>query len=177
MPAEETKHDLFLKRAQVTVAILAGLATLILSVYNVKKSVFTDNLPGSVALTVKTDNGRLLRGAYVQLFNSQNVLINAAETRGSGEYGYKDILPGSYIVKISKDGFEPAMMTAQIDSKKTTSLDFILKALSRPAGGQASPVSNPLKAALEDAGASWIRKVAGKYTESEKQSATQAPQN
>jgi len=43
--AEETKHDIFLKRVQVTVAILAGLATLILGVYNVKKTLFSKNEP------------------------------------------------------------------------------------------------------------------------------------
>lgn len=34
MGVEETKHDLWLKRAQVIVAILAGLATFIFGVYN-----------------------------------------------------------------------------------------------------------------------------------------------
>ena len=41
MAVEETKHDLWLKRIQITVAILAGLATLILGVYNVKKNIFS----------------------------------------------------------------------------------------------------------------------------------------
>ena len=43
--AEETKHDVFLKRVQVTIAILAGLATLILGIYNVKKTLFSANKP------------------------------------------------------------------------------------------------------------------------------------
>lgn len=42
---EETKHDLFLKRMQITVAILAGITTLILGIYNVKKNVFSKNNP------------------------------------------------------------------------------------------------------------------------------------
>ena len=41
MVVEETKHDLWLKRIQITVAILAGLATLILGIYNVKKNIFS----------------------------------------------------------------------------------------------------------------------------------------
>ena len=41
MTVEETKHDLWLKRVQITIAILAGLATLILGVYNVKKNIFS----------------------------------------------------------------------------------------------------------------------------------------
>ena len=43
--AEETKHDLLLKRIQVTIAILAGLATLILGAYNVKKTFFSKPEP------------------------------------------------------------------------------------------------------------------------------------
>ncbi len=43
--AEETKHDIFLRRVQVSIAILAGLATLILGVYNVKKTFFSANEP------------------------------------------------------------------------------------------------------------------------------------
>lgn len=37
---EETKHDLLLRRVQLGIAILAGLATLILGVYNIKKNMF-----------------------------------------------------------------------------------------------------------------------------------------
>lgn len=42
MTVEETKHDLFLKRIQITVAILAGLATLVVGVYNAKKLIFPE---------------------------------------------------------------------------------------------------------------------------------------
>jgi len=42
MTVEETKHDLWLKRVQITIAILAGLATLILGIYNVKKNIFSN---------------------------------------------------------------------------------------------------------------------------------------
>ena len=45
MAVEETKHDLWLKRTQIIIAILAGVATLILGIYNVKKNVFSKNNP------------------------------------------------------------------------------------------------------------------------------------
>ena len=35
---EETKHDLFLKRIQILIAILVGVASLILAIYNIKKT-------------------------------------------------------------------------------------------------------------------------------------------
>ena len=43
--AEETKHDLMLKRVQVIIAILGGLAALILGIYNVKKDVLSKKNP------------------------------------------------------------------------------------------------------------------------------------
>ncbi|MBI4432292.1 MAG: hypothetical protein HY592_02265 [Candidatus Omnitrophica bacterium] len=53
MPVEETKHDLWLKRVQITIAILAGLATLIVGAYNIKKTLFTKENPEPV-LSVRT---------------------------------------------------------------------------------------------------------------------------
>ena len=44
MTVEETKHDLWLKRIQITIAILAGLATLIIGIYNVK-NIFSKKEP------------------------------------------------------------------------------------------------------------------------------------
>ena len=40
MGAEETKHDLLLKRINITIAILGGLAALAVGIYNVKKTYF-----------------------------------------------------------------------------------------------------------------------------------------
>ena len=39
--AEETKNDLFLKRVQITIAILGGLTALILGIYNINKNIFS----------------------------------------------------------------------------------------------------------------------------------------
>ena len=40
MGAEETKHDLWLKRIQITLAILGSLCAVAIGVYNVKKMYF-----------------------------------------------------------------------------------------------------------------------------------------
>ncbi len=45
MGIEETKHDILLRRVQVTIAIFAGLATLVLGLYNIKKSFFDKPAP------------------------------------------------------------------------------------------------------------------------------------
>ena len=46
--AEETKHDLFLKRAQIIVAIIGGICAAVLGVYNVKKNIFSKPEPAAV---------------------------------------------------------------------------------------------------------------------------------
>ena len=46
--AEETKHDILLKRIQIVLAIIAGVITVILGVYNVKKNLFTKEQPVAV---------------------------------------------------------------------------------------------------------------------------------
>ncbi len=45
MPVEETKHDLTLKRIQITLAILASLTAVIVGIYNIKKSYFEKPAP------------------------------------------------------------------------------------------------------------------------------------
>ena len=42
---EETKHDLWLKRTQIVLAIIAGVITVIIGAYNLKKNVFSKSEP------------------------------------------------------------------------------------------------------------------------------------
>ena len=65
MCAEETKHDLFLKRVQVTIAILAGLTALILGIYNIKKNILTKSVPEvKPAVVVQPAQTSPLRSAF-----------------------------------------------------------------------------------------------------------------
>ena len=45
MPIEETKHDLMLKRVNITIAIVGGLLAVAVGAYNVKKSYFEKPAP------------------------------------------------------------------------------------------------------------------------------------
>lgn len=150
MGAEETAKDLLLKRIQVTVAILAGVATLILGVYNVKKNVFSDNGPGRLAITVRSDAGTAVGNAKIELFNSQNALAASSESRGDGSYGQDDIDPGSYSLRISAAGFEPQILAVQIAPKKTANFQIVLKRSSQAPGSH-------IRSALEEVGASWLQ--------------------
>ncbi len=157
---EETKHDLLLKRVQITIAILAGIATLILGVYNVKKYVFTETSPGAFVAYVRSDAGQPLARAHVELLNAQNAMVAASETKKDGSYSKKDLDPGSYILKISADGFEPEVATVQVNSKKTADFEIILRAIKVTQAPPSQQPGSPIKSALEEVGASWIKNLA-----------------
>ena len=149
--AEETKHDLMLKRTQVIIAILTATVGLVLGVYNMNKSMFTKNYPGDILATVRGDAGRPLGNARVELYNSGNTLLAASETHSDGVYSKKDVDAGSYVLKVSRDGYEPQVSSIQVASKKTAEFDVVLRAL------PSAQAASPLRSALEETGASWIR--------------------
>ena len=151
--AEETKHDLLLKRAQVIIAILGGLAAVILGFYNVKKSIFSDHAPGNVLISVTADGGAAVAQARVELYDAQNALITSSETDVNGVYQLKEITAGNYILRTTASHFEPQAATLRVDPKKMTQLSIVLKGISTPT------IDNPIRSAFEDVGASWIKKL------------------
>ena len=48
--AEESKHDVLLKRIQILLAIIAGIITVILGAYNIKKNLFSKDQPEAVVV-------------------------------------------------------------------------------------------------------------------------------
>jgi hypothetical protein len=79
----------------------------------------------------------------------------------------KDLQPGSYILKVGREAFDPQVATVSVGSKKTTDLELIL---TRRGGAQASTRAratstlysqgDPIRSALEETGASWIKSLA-----------------
>jgi hypothetical protein len=147
-PSGESKNDVLLKRIQITIAILAGLATLIVGIYNVRKNLFAGN--GNIIAMVRSDKGTAVAGAHVDLYNTQNALINASEADGEGRYESKDLESGSYILKVTASGYEPQVATVYVKEKRNTELQLTLRSGSGRQGA-------PIQSALEEVGASWIK--------------------
>lgn len=183
---DETRHDLWLKRINTWIAIVAGSVASLAGAFNFYPSFFSS--PGDISAVVRAQGGAPVSRAQVELLTSQNVLLGTAETDRGGRYVKKDLEPGSYILKVRRGGFEPEVATVSVASKKTTDLELVLRsristqAPPRPqataspqaapspeaaASPQASPsphaTANPqaegnaLRSALEEAGASWIK--------------------
>jgi hypothetical protein len=159
--ADDAK-DVLLKRIQVTIAILGGLATLIVGVYNVRK-VMSSSGQGEIAAVVATPQGKAVAGARVELYTAENVLLNAGQTDAQGAYAREDVEAGSYILKLSKAGFDPEVVTVRVAPKKTTDLNIQMQPLAGASGGQ-------LRSALEEVGASWLKTVGKPKAESQQQS-------
>jgi hypothetical protein len=170
MGAEETKHDLWLKRINTWIAILGGSIASVAGTYNFLPSFFPA-APGHIAAVVREQGGTPVPRAHVELLSPDNVLLAASETDRNGRFIKKDLEAGSYIVKVSRPAFEPQTAKVSIASKKTTDLDLVLK--SRPhAQAPKSPqphslqpqpraISQPegsaIRSALEETGAAWIK--------------------
>jgi hypothetical protein len=173
MGAEETKHDLWLKRINTWIAILGGSVASIAGTYNFLPSFFPA-APGHIAAVVREQGGNPVPRAHVELLSSENVLLAASETDRNGRFIRKDLEAGSYIVKVSRTAFEPQTAKVSIASKKTTDLDLVLRSRSRaqaantrfdsrPAESSPQPkaISQPegsaIRSALEETGAAWIK--------------------
>ena len=162
MGAEETRHDLWLKRINTWIAILGGSVASVAGTYNFLPSFFPP-APGNIAAVVREQGGAPVSRAHVELLSSDNVLLATSETDHNGRFITKDLEAGSYIVKVSRAAFEPQTAKVSIASKKTTDLDLVLRSRSRaqlansPQPKTTQPERNAIRSALEETGATWIK--------------------
>jgi hypothetical protein len=159
MGAEETKHDLWLKRLNTWIGIIAASLASVGGAYS-----FLPRAPGEIAAVVREQGGRPVPRAHVELLTSENILLGASETDRHGRYVKKDLEPGSYILKVSRAAFEPQVAKLSVASKKTTDLEFVMRSRSHaqaPTDFQAASTSlvqgNAIRSAIEDTGAAWIK--------------------
>ena len=85
MGAEETRHDLWLKRINTWIGILGGSVASVAGAYNFLPSFFPA-APGDIAAVVREQGGAPVPRAHVELLTSQNVLLGNSETDRDGRY-------------------------------------------------------------------------------------------
>jgi Carboxypeptidase regulatory-like domain len=159
MGAEETRHDLWLKRINTWIGIIAASLASVGGAYS-----FMPRAPGEIAAVVREQGGAPVPRAHVELLTSENVLLGASETDRRGHYVKKDLEPGSYILKVSRAAFEPQVAKVSVTSKKTTDLEFVMRSRSH-AQARTNPLAastslaqdNAIRSAIEDTGAAWIK--------------------
>jgi hypothetical protein len=87
---------------------------------------------GSVAGTVVTPEGRALIGAVVALFkhDDRGQAVSLARSDQHGIYSLNNITPGSYVMQISRTGYQVLNAPrVTIDSGKTTTVNVMLQEL------------------------------------------------
>lgn len=152
MSDPETQQERFLKRAQMWLAILVGVVTLIVGVYNVKNAFFSQKGPGGLSITVRSAQGNNpVPQARVELLGAGNTLVASSLTDDRGEYHKDDVESGNYSVKVSRAGFETDVVAVSVQPKKMGRFNLTLR-----------PTGSPVKAAIEEVGAGWIRELGSK---------------
>jgi hemoglobin/transferrin/lactoferrin receptor protein len=81
---------------------------------------------GSIAGSVKDEQGASVTGATVSLVHSQQAVVQATTTDGSGNFSFDNVPPGSYEIRISQRGFDTRRVSAQVASGKTTRIEILL---------------------------------------------------
>ncbi len=149
MSESESKHEQLLKRAQLWIAVLVGVVTLAVGLYNAKNLFLTKKGPGGVTVAVRAaNNGQPVPRATVELSTLQGGVVASAETGADGAYGRQGLDPGSYTLKVAKAGFDPATLVVTVEPAHTAELTVRLAASSSQIGS-----------AVEEVGASWIKKL------------------
>ena len=163
MGAEETRHDLWLKRINTWIAIVGGSVASVAGTYNFLPSFFPA-APGHIAAIVREQGGAPVPRAHVELLSSENVLLGTSETDRAGRYIKKDLQAGSYTLKVSRAAFEPQVAKVSVVSKETTDLEMVLTSRSRAQTVMSSKAANTspaqgsaIRSALEETGAAWIK--------------------
>jgi len=78
-------------------------------------------LYGSVTGTVKDESGAAIPGATVAILSTQTALERTAVSNETGTYNFTNVLPGSYDVKVSLQGFKEFVETGVPISVNTVS--------------------------------------------------------
>jgi hypothetical protein len=66
-------------------------------------------LPGSISGIVRDSVGMPKMGAVVQLFNRQQRLLLRATTNERGQFGFGDLIPDLYAVRVTRIPYDPAI--------------------------------------------------------------------
>ncbi|HXV19165.1 MAG TPA: carboxypeptidase-like regulatory domain-containing protein [Candidatus Omnitrophota bacterium] len=179
----ESKKDTMLKRVQLSIAIVASIATLSVGIYNVKKTFFTPTGPGTLSLEVRSEDGRGIGKASVQVMGPQGAVVASFKTSSSGRSELEDLEPSNYSLKVSKTGFEPESLVFEIEPGETTELEIELKEIAMPIAAPAPAAPQPqqpqqessvLRNTVEELGASWLKTLASPKTKPEEKAPTEA---
>lgn len=148
MAENEPKHEQFLKKAQLWLAVLVGVVTFAVGAYNAKNLFFSKKGPGQVSIEVRSQNGgAAVPRASLEITKAQGGVVASGDTGSDGKFEQKQIEPGNYMLRVTKASFEQETLLFTVDPGTTARLTVKLK-----------PSSSSIRSTVEDVGSSWLKK-------------------
>ncbi|UTE75620.1 carboxypeptidase regulatory-like domain-containing protein [Rossellomorea sp. KS-H15a] len=112
-------------------------------------NIFLEPNPGSIqGSVIDSETTSAITGASVQAVNSQNVIVASTTTNGSGQYSLSSLLPGSYSLIFTANGYATQTLGAVVTSNAVTIVDAALLKL---AGALIGTVQDPNAVAIPGA--------------------------
>jgi len=104
-----------------------GLVVACLALLAFPSASWAQRSAASINGTVKDTTGAVIPQAAITLTNTQTNVTQTAVTNDTGEYVIQNILPGSYLLKAAKEGFQTVTQPAiSLEVNQTTTFDFTL---------------------------------------------------
>lgn len=97
--------------------------------FNFKPKIKATNLEeaGDLFGVVKdAESGEVLNNVQVSIYDASNTLYMTTFTEASGNYMMLGLLPGSYSVKVEKDGYADRVQSVEIILQSSTELNFTI---------------------------------------------------
>src|ERR1700751_1644525 len=109
--------------------------------------------------TVRDTSGAIIPDASVVLHNNGTNLDRPASTNSVGAYVLRDIQPGNYDLRVSKDGFPPSVKSnINLDVNQTATYDFTLKTGSVKETVTVQATAAALETSTSELGVAIVRK-------------------
>lgn len=83
-------------------------------------SVFAQSDRGTITGTIQDSSGAVIPAAKVTVTNAQTGVSQSIPTTESGDFTIPQLSPGTYTVKVEKDGFRPASVTGVVLNASST---------------------------------------------------------
>jgi len=104
-----------------------GLVVACLALFVFPSASWAQRSSAAINGTVKDTTGAVIPQASITLTNTQTNVTLTATTNATGEYVIQDILPGSYVIKAYKEGFQTVTQPPiTLEVNQTTTFDFTL---------------------------------------------------
>jgi len=109
-------------------ALKFGLVVALLALYAFPSATWAQRSAATINGSVRDTTGAVIPQATISLTHTETNVTQTTSTNATGEYIILNILPGTYVLKASKEGFQTVNQPAfTLQVNQTTTFDFTLQ--------------------------------------------------